>query len=85
MQSEGVTYFTLDGSMAVKDLINDSYEQALKGLEHSIEEGNTKRKEYWLDRITHLIGELNWIDNEIFKLEAVRPRIGKPPITITGT
>lgn len=46
MQLEGVKYITFDRAIAIKDLINDSYEQALRDLERSIEEGNTKRKEY---------------------------------------
>jgi hypothetical protein len=57
-------------AFAVRELISECYDQALNGLERSIAEKNAKRKEYWLERIIHLMSELNWIDKRILKLQA---------------
>ena len=64
--------FTLDGALHVRDLINESFDQAIKGLERSIEEGNYERILYWRGILPHLMIELNWIEKIIIeKIKAI--------------
>lgn len=62
--------FPPDGAIAARELIDGSFDHAVKGLRRSVQEGNTKRVLYWLPRVSHLMNELNKIDWEIIRLRA---------------
>jgi hypothetical protein len=62
--------FTLEGALSARCLIEDSYNQAVFAFKDSVKQGNAKRKQYWLERITHLMNEVNWIDTKIKEIEA---------------
>ena len=61
--------FTLDGAEMARNLIDESFQYAVKRWEQSIKENNLKQKQNWLGRVLHLMNELNWIDKLIINLK----------------
>lgn len=59
--------FSLDGAEEAKMIIEECFYFAVERWRHNIEEKNLQRKKYWISRVGHFIGELNWIDTEIIK------------------
>ncbi len=63
--------FSLDGALAARHLIDELFDQAKEALERSLKEENRAGWEYWLERVVHLMSELNKVDLEIWKLRVV--------------
>lgn len=61
--------FTLDGAEMARDLIDESFQYAVNRYEQSIKENDFKQKQNWLERVLHLMNELNWIDWLIINLK----------------
>lgn len=61
--------FTLDGAEMARNLIDESFQYAIRRYEQSIKENDAKQKQNWLDRVLHLMNELNWIDRTIITLK----------------
>jgi hypothetical protein len=61
--------FTLDGAEMARDLIDESFQYAVNRWEESIKENDPKQKQNWLERVLHLMNELNWIDKLIINLK----------------
>lgn len=62
------TAFTLDGALFAKKIIEESYDFASKRFQFSVRKNNIKQKQIWLERVLHLMGELNWVDSLILNL-----------------
>ncbi|WP_041941495.1 hypothetical protein [Waddlia chondrophila] len=62
------TAFTLDGALFAKKIIKESYEFTSKRFQFSVTKNNVKQKQIWLERVLHLMGELNWVDSLILNL-----------------
>lgn len=62
--------FTLSGALEAKRMIDNCFDQSLKGFRRAIDENNDNRKIYWFQRTIHFHEQSNWIENELKKTEA---------------
>jgi hypothetical protein len=69
----------LEGAKLTKEIIASCYVQGIIGLQRSTIEGSIKRQKYWIERLIHLIDELNWIDRFILNERAAANEESLPP------
>lgn len=71
---------TFECAVIVRELIDDSLNQAILSFQRTVNEKNELRKHYWIVRIVHLMTEMNWIDKTIVELKADSLEVGPPTI-----
>ena len=50
-----------------KNLIDESFQFALRRWNEGLKENN--QKQYWLPRVVHFTNELNWVDRQLLNLK----------------
>ena len=58
----------LDAAEMAKQMIDESFQFAVRRWKQSVEEDNPKQKQYWHVRVAHFMNELNWVDHLILSL-----------------
>lgn len=62
--------FTLDAAKMARQIIDESFQFAVRRWKQSVEENNLQQKQYWRVRLAHFMNELNWVDCQILNLKA---------------
>lgn len=61
--------FDMEGAQMARDIISASFYQAKFFWEQSLKSNDLKLRQYWTERLAHLMGELNSIDRIILQLQ----------------